>query len=265
MRYGEREALRDVSFDAAAGELVAVVGPNGAGKTTLLSILAGIQRPSAGSVDRAPGEVGWVPQAAGALLQALGRREPRAVRAPGARRRPVARRSSGCSSRPACASAPPSRLARLSGGNRQRVNVAIGLLSRPPVLALDEPSTALDPGQRERLWSFIRGLAAEGTSVVFSTHDVGEVQRYASRALVLADGRLLFDGSPAAFLAEAEHAASDSIGDFEDAFVSFLDGALPNEAGLVAGLAAAQGPPDPPPLAPDASRCSSSTPSRSRC
>jgi ABC-2 type transport system ATP-binding protein len=111
------------------------------------------------------------------------------------------------------------QLSRLSGGNRQRVNVAIGLLSRPPVLALDEPSTALDPGQRERLWSFIRGLAAEGTCVVFSTHDVHEVQRYAARALVLADGRLLFDGSPAGFLAEA---GRDIDGDFEDAFVSFL-------------------------------------------
>jgi ABC-2 type transport system ATP-binding protein len=114
-------------------------------------------------------------------------------------------------------------LGRLSGGNRQRVNVAIGLLSSPPVLALDEPSTALDPVQRERLWSFIRGLAADGTSVVFSTHDVNEVQRYAARALVLADGRLLFDGSPAAFLAAAgEQPGGGSIGDFEDAFVSFL-------------------------------------------
>ena len=110
------------------------------------------------------------------------------------------------------------QVARLSGGNRQRVNVAIGLLSRPAVLALDEPSTALDPGQRERLWNFIHGLAGEGTSVVFSTHDVNEVQRYAARALVLADGRLLFDGTPAAFLA----VAGGSSGDFEDAFVSFL-------------------------------------------
>jgi ABC-2 type transport system ATP-binding protein len=115
-------------------------------------------------------------------------------------------------------------VARLSGGNRQRVNVAIGLLSRPPILALDEPSTALDPGQRERLWSFIRGLAADGTSVVFSTHDVGEVQRYAARALVLADGRLLFDGSPAEFLAQAgaQGAGEKPSGDFEDAFVAFL-------------------------------------------
>jgi ABC-2 type transport system ATP-binding protein len=229
MRYGEREALRDVSFDAAAGELVAVVGPNGAGKTTLLSILAGIQRPSAGSVNRTPDEVGWVPQQP-ALYSKLSVVENLALFArlervddPDAAVEQMLEQT-GLQERAS------EQVARLSGGNRQRVNVAIGLLSRPPVLALDEPSTALDPGQRERLWSFIRDLAAEGTSVVFSTHDVNEVQRYAARALVLADGRLLFDGSPAAFLAAASGGGEAGGGeaggspdvDFEDAFVSFL-------------------------------------------
>jgi ABC-2 type transport system ATP-binding protein len=223
MRYGEREALREVSFDAAAGELVAVVGPNGAGKTTLLSIIAGIQRPSAGNVNRTPREVGWVPQQP-ALYAKLSVAENLALFA---RLEHVADpdtavqrmlEQTGLQERAA------EQVARLSGGNRQRVNVAIGLLSRPPVLALDEPSTALDPGQRERLWGFIRGLAGEGTSVVFSTHDVNEVQRYAARALVLADGRLLFDGTPAEFLAAApsQQADGEPSGDFEDAFVSFL-------------------------------------------
>jgi ABC-2 type transport system ATP-binding protein len=217
MRYGEREALRGVSFDAAAGELVAVVGPNGAGKTTLLSILAGIQRPSAGNVSRAPREVGWVPQQPALYSKltvaenlALFARLEHVVDPAGA----VARMLEQTGLRERASE----QVVRLSGGNRQRVNVAIGLLSDPPVLALDEPSTALDPGQRERLWSFIRALAARGTSVVFSTHDVNEVQRYAARALVLADGELLFDGSPASFLA----AAGGGGGDFEDAFVSFL-------------------------------------------
>jgi ABC-2 type transport system ATP-binding protein len=227
MRYGEREALREVSFDAAAGELVAVVGPNGAGKTTLLSIIAGIQRPSSGSVNWTPREVGWgvgwVPQipalysklSVAENLDLFARLEH--VADPDAAVRRMLEQT-GLEERAT------EQVARLSGGNRQRVNVAIGLLSRPPVLALDEPSTALDPGQRERLWSFIRGLAADGTSVVFSTHDVGEVQRYAARALVLADGRLLFDGSPAEFLAQAggQEGGGEPIGDFEDAFVAFL-------------------------------------------
>jgi ABC-2 type transport system ATP-binding protein len=217
MRYGEREVLRDVSFDAAAGELVAVVGPNGAGKTTLLSILAGIQRPSAGSVNRTSSEIGWVPQQPALYTKlsvaenlALFARLERVADPDAAVERML--EQTGLRERAS------ELVAHLSGGNRQRVNVAIGLLSRPPVLALDEPSTALDPGQRERLWSFIRGLAGEGTSVVFSTHDVNEVQRYAARALVLADGQLLFDGSPTAFLAQD----GGTGGDFEDAFVSFL-------------------------------------------
>jgi ABC-2 type transport system ATP-binding protein len=218
MRYGEREALRDVSFEVDAGELVAVVGPNGAGKTTLLSILAGLQRPTAGSVSRAPGEVGWVPQQP-ALYSKLTVAENLALFARLERVADPTAAVEEMLQQTGLRERASDQLSRLSGGNRQRVNVAIGLLSRPPVLALDEPSTALDPGQRERLWSFIRGLAVAGTSVLFSTHDVAEVQRYADRALVLADGRLLFDGTPAEFLAEA---GRDLDGDFEDAFVSFL-------------------------------------------
>ena len=102
---------------------------------------------------------------------------------------------------------PAIRSARLSGGNRQRVNIAIGLLAEPAVLLLDEPSASLDPRQRERLWEFISALAAEGTTVVYSTHNVGEVERYATRVLLLADGELLFTGTPADL-----HAAVDGGG-----------------------------------------------------
>ena len=86
-------------------------------------------------------------------------------------------------------------LGTLSGGNRQRVNIAVGP-ARPTraVLLLDEPSSSLDPRQRERLWEFIGALARGGTAVVFSTHNVGEAERYADRVLVLADGELLFTG-----------------------------------------------------------------------
>jgi ABC-2 type transport system ATP-binding protein len=108
-------------------------------------------------------------------------------------------------------------LGKLSGGNRQRVNIAVGLLADPPVLLLDEPSSALDPRQRERLWEFILNLARRGTTVVFSTHDVGEAERYADRVLVLADGELLFAGTPR----ELEAAVGDAR-DFETAFVRFL-------------------------------------------
>ncbi len=112
---------------------------------------------------------------------------------------------------------------RLSGGNQQRVNIALGLLSRPVALLLDEPSVGLDPRQRALLWDFVGALGERGTTVIFSTHDIQEAERYGERLLVLADGEALFDGSPeglrAAVRSEAPEAASR---DFETAFVAFL-------------------------------------------
>jgi ABC-2 type transport system ATP-binding protein len=217
-RYGELQALRDVSFEVAAGELVAVIGPNGAGKTTLLSIVAGIQRPTAGSVTPGPREVGWAPQHA-ALYQRLSVAEnlelfARLENVPEPRE--TVRRmleQTGLGERA------DERVGRLSGGNRQRVNVALGLLADPPVLALDEPSASLDPAQRERLWEFVGKLAADGTAVVFSTHNVSEAQRHADRVIVLADGRLVFDGGTSELL---QAGGERDGGDLERALVRFL-------------------------------------------
>jgi ABC-2 type transport system ATP-binding protein len=110
------------------------------------------------------------------------------------------------------------QLGTLSGGNRQRVNIAAGLLADPDVLLLDEPSSSLDPRQRERLWGFVEGLARAGTAIVFTTHNVSEAERYADRVLVLADGELLFEGTPAAL----HEAVGSDLYDFEEAFVAFL-------------------------------------------
>ena len=109
----------------------------------------------------------------------------------------------------------------LSGGNQQRINIAIGLLSDPAVLLLDEPSTGLDPRQRGRLWEFVLGLAGRGTTVIFSTHNIAEAERYAGRVLVIADGQGLFDGPIAEFHAAAPAAGTEAA-DFESAFVRFL-------------------------------------------
>lgn len=216
-QFGPRIALSDVSFEVHAGEVVAVIGPNGAGKTTLLAILAGALSPTGGEVTRPPREVGWVPQQTAlysklsvaenfrlfARLEGVG--DPEAA---------VARmlEQTGLTERAA------EPISRLSGGNQQRVNIGIGLLAEPPVLLLDEPSAALDPRQRERLWEFIGELAARGTTVMFSTHDVAEAERYGERVLVLADGELLFDGTPA----ELDRAVAGESPDFETAFVRFL-------------------------------------------
>jgi ABC-2 type transport system ATP-binding protein len=215
-RYGERVALRSVSLRAGRGELVAVIGPNGAGKTTLLSILAGIQQPDEGSVETAS-EIGWVPQQAalyGKLtveenLMLFARLErcadPRAT---------VDRMLELTDLRERAGD----QAATLSGGNRQRVNIAIGLLAAPEVLLLDEPSASLDPRQRERLWEFVLRLAGHGTTVVYATHHIQEADRYADQLIVLADGERVFDGSPR----ELEHATGTTGLDFEQAFVQFL-------------------------------------------
>jgi ABC-2 type transport system ATP-binding protein len=216
-QFGTRVALWQVSFEVHAGEVVAVIGPNGAGKTTLLGILAGATPASGGEVTRAPGEVGWVPQQP-ALYSKLSAAEnfrlfARLQRLPdpeAATRRML--------EQTALIDRAAEPVSRLSGGNQQRVNIGIGLLGQPAVLLLDEPSAALDPRQRERLWQFISDLAAGGTTVMFSTHDVAEAERYGDRVLVLADGELLFDGTPT----ELDRTVPGDSPDFETAFVRFL-------------------------------------------
>jgi ABC-2 type transport system ATP-binding protein len=215
-RFGSRVALQDVSLELSAGEIVGIIGPNGAGKTTLLSILGGILAPSDGELTREPRRVGWVPQPAvysklsvDQNLRLFARLEKRtdpdaAVAAMLAQ--------TGLEDRA------DDEVGHLSAGNQQRVNIAIGLLCEPTVLLLDEPTAALDPRQRERLWEFIGGLAGRGTTVVFSTHNVAEVERYATRVLVLVDGVLIFSGGPR----ELERTVGAGSHDLEAAFVQFL-------------------------------------------
>jgi ABC-2 type transport system ATP-binding protein len=216
-RFGARVALQAISFELRAGELIGVVGPNGAGKTTLLSILAGVLAPDEGELDSAGRDAGWVPQSPAlysklsvaenlrlfARLEKLS--DPEGAVTLMLRQTDLEDRAD-------------EEVGRLSGGNQQRVNIAIGLLSQPSVLLLDEPSASLDPRQRERLWEFISELAGRGTTVVFSTHNVAEVERYATRVLLLADGELLFTGTPA----ELEAAVGGDPRDLEASVVDFL-------------------------------------------
>ena len=215
-RFGERVAVHNVSFRLDRGEVLAIIGPNGAGKTTLLSMLAGGLEPSEGELKLPPaGAVGWVPQQTAVYsklsvaenLRLFARLE--GVAHPDAAVERMLEQT-GLSARAG------DEVGRLSGGNRQRVNIAIGLISEPAVLLLDEPTSALDPRQRARLWEFINDRVLAGTSVAFATHDIAEADRYAGQLLVLADGEMLFAGPPAG-LGAAEHES-----DLERAFVAFL-------------------------------------------
>jgi ABC-2 type transport system ATP-binding protein len=191
------------------------VGPNGAGKTTLLSILAGIREPDSGTVS-VPGAVGWVPQQA-ALYRRLTVAENLRLFAHLEQVDDVDAAVERMLEQTGLGERRDDQVGTLSGGNQQRVNIAIGLLKRPAVLLLDEPSTGLDPRQRERLWEFVLGLAGAGTTVIYTTHHLLEAERYGGRVLVLADGERVFDGS-----SEELHAAVGGERDFEAAFVAYL-------------------------------------------
>jgi ABC-2 type transport system ATP-binding protein len=221
-RYGRQVALRGVGFAADPGELLAVIGPNGAGKTTLLSILAGIVAPDEGTVDLPRGEVGWVPQRA-ALYRRLTVAENLRLFAHLEGHDDIEAAVEAMLEQTGLGDRRDEVVARLSGGNQQRINIAIGLLARPVVLLLDEPSAGLDPRQRARLWEFVGGLARAGTTVIFSTHNVQEAERYGERLLVLADGERLFDGVDTELRELVRSEAPEAAGaDFESAFVSFL-------------------------------------------
>ncbi len=211
-KYDDRAALNDVTFAVDAGESVAIAGPNGAGKTTLLSILSGVVQPDEGSVELFGGKLGWVPQRA-AVYGKLTVRENLELFARLEKIGDVKGAAARMMERIELSHRAGDHADELSGGMRQRLSIGMGMISDPTVLLLDEPSAALDPLQRERLWELIAGLQESGIAIVFSTHAAGEVQGHAGRVLVLDAGRLLYDGTP------------DGIGPgayFEQAFINFL-------------------------------------------
>jgi ABC-2 type transport system ATP-binding protein len=220
--FGDREALRGVSFSARAGEMLGVIGPNGAGKTTLLSILAGIRSPDSGGVSASVAEIGWVPQQP-ALYRRLTVEENLRLFAQLEKEPDVEATVSAMLERIDLADRRGDQVGTLSGGNQQRVNIALGLIGHPPVLLLDEPTAGLDPRNREHLWQFLQSLSAEGTAIVFSTHNIGEAERYGERLLVIAEGESLFLGTVEE-LHEAEPVppGASTERDFERAFIDFL-------------------------------------------
>ena len=232
--FGKVTALAGLDLNVPPGRVCALLGPNGAGKTTAVRILATLTRPDAGTarvagydVARQPRRVREVIGLAGqhaavdddltgrenlfilGLMHHLGR--------PGAGARASALLEqfglaealalyAGLFPQPMgpaeviemidLASDADTRIGALSGGRRRRVDLGLGIIGRPEVLFLDEPTTGLDPEARRELWAVIQSLVAAGTTVLLTTHYIEEAQRLADRVIVLAEGRVVADATP---------------------------------------------------------------------
>ena len=191
--FGQTTALHPVELELYDGEGLALVGANGAGKSTLLSLLAGALEPSTGRIDRRTGvRVGWAPQRP-AQYGRLSARENLELfaRLEG---EPDPEEATARLLREFDLPGKASPSANLSVGNRQRLNLAIAFLGLPDVLLLDEPTAALDPEQRRRLWGRTTALRDAGGAFAFATQNLDEIERYADRVAALRDGRLVFAG-----------------------------------------------------------------------
>ena len=208
--HGGHEILRDVSFRAARGEIVAVMGLSGGGKTTVLRCIAGLERAARGSVTVSNGRPGMVFQHHSlfehlTVLQNVTlapRHVSRATLADADSRAMELLESLGVAHR---RDAYPRQL---SGGEAQRVAIARAMAMDPPLLLLDEPTSALDPARRFDLGSTFRKLAQAGRTLVFSTHDHQFALQFADRVVIIADGIVVEEGTPSDVLNNPQHPAT---------------------------------------------------------
>jgi ABC-2 type transport system ATP-binding protein len=207
-RYSDVIAVADVSLSAAAGQVTAILGPNGAGKTTTVEICAGLRRSDAGRVtvlgldpSRESAElhrrVGVMPQGGSSASGVY----------PSARAAEVLRHHAALHAQPLPVDALVERLGltkvagtpwrRLSGGEQQRLSLALAIVGRPEVLFLDEPTAGLDVAGRHSTWDLIRDLRAAGVGVVLTTHALDEAELLADQVIIVDAGRVVAHGTPA--------------------------------------------------------------------
>jgi ABC-2 type transport system ATP-binding protein len=211
MRYGAKEVLSGVSFTARRGEVVALLGPNGAGKTTTIEILEGFRMRSAGDVqvlgvDPASGGESWRARF-GVVLQSWRDHGKWRVRELLAHLGTYyAAYSTEQIRRPwpvddllkavGLVEHADQRVARLSGGQRRRLDVAIGIVGRPELLFLDEPTVGFDPAARREFHDLVHRLTdVDETTILLTTHDLDEAEKLADRIVILSAGRIIADGS----------------------------------------------------------------------
>jgi ABC-2 type transport system ATP-binding protein len=196
--YGERTAVDGVDLDIATGEVFALLGPNGAGKTTTVEILEGYRRRDDGEVsvlgiDPADATAQWRARV-GIVLQSVTDLSELTVAETVrhfAAYYPAPRDPDEVIATVGLTSSASQRTRLLSGGQRRRLDVALGILGRPELLFLDEPTTGFDPMARRLFWDLVESLAQEGTTILLTTHYLEEAERLADRVGVIAAGRII--------------------------------------------------------------------------
>ncbi len=206
-RYGTLEALKDVSLELRPGEVVALLGPNGAGKTTAVNLLLGLARPDGGRVHLFGGspQDPSVRARVGAMLQLSGVPETltvaehlRVFASYYPRPSPLEK----VTEQTGLAGLEGRLYGKLSGGQKQRLHLALALIGNPDLLVLDEPTVGLDVSSRHALWNVVRDAAADGKTVLLTTHLLEEADALADRVVILQGGRVRAEGTPAAVKAQ---------------------------------------------------------------
>jgi oleandomycin transport system ATP-binding protein len=212
-RFGDRDAVRGVDLAVPAGRVLALLGPNGAGKTTTVRILATLLRPDAGRAwvaghdltarpDLVRESIGLTGQYAALDGNLSGREHLYLIGRLLDLSRAAARRRAAELLASFDLDAVAGRLVRTySGGTKRRLDLAAGLVGRPAVLYLDEPTTGLDPRSRNTLWQTVRGLAAQGTAVLLTTQYMEEAEALADEVVVMDGGRVIASGTSASLRA----------------------------------------------------------------
>jgi ABC-2 type transport system ATP-binding protein len=216
VRYGGVAAVDGVSFSASAGSVLALLGPNGAGKTTTVETLEGYRRPSDGSVRvlgldpvadrrRVAPQIGVMLQSGG-VYPGMNARD--AVRLFASYYHQNVLAADGLLEQVGLVDVATVPYRRLSGGEQQRLSLALALVGKPRVAFLDEPTAGMDPAARQTLWGVVRGLRDDGVCVVLTTHYLEEAERLADWVVIIDHGRVVSAGSPAELMASG---AGDEI------------------------------------------------------
>lgn len=213
--YGDVHALRGIDMRASRGEVLGLLGPNGSGKTTTVSLLATLQRPTAGTARICGHDVVAEPARVRELISLTGQSasldegltaaENLAVfgRLTGLRGKAVSRRIDQLVEQFDLGDVRDRRVSALSGGMRRRVDIASAMVTRPAVLFLDEPTTGLDPRSRAAVWDTVAGLKSEGITVLLTTQYLEEADQLADHIVLLDRGRVVGAGTPGRLKQEA--------------------------------------------------------------